>query len=140
MKKVLPSFVEVNLTFECPNCSTAYYFSQEEIPLNKGKRWYCGCGTEMVFCRKKDCWDGVYKPNITGQPSPYLDALESLADSLDFSKKDNQDNNRLAMECVKVMVDMGFTKSAVESKISKEIKMGNTTKENIVKNVLATFT
>jgi hypothetical protein len=129
MCKVFPSFVEVNLTFECPNCSTTYYFIQEEIPLNVGKKWYCGCGTPLVLCRKKDYNEyaknpqssqkTMDKPNITGRTSPSLDTLDEI---LDFSQN-NQNNqcnqhNQLAMECITIMVDMGFSKNAVESKIN----------------------
>jgi hypothetical protein len=116
---VYPSYV--SLIFHCPKCNAEYSFMESQIK-DKGMKWYCGCGEDMVLSRKKD--DGLSK--------------QMLADCPPFSSVSNtkSKHSQLCLECVSILVQMGFSKRKVKPQVEKLIGEGYASREKIVKAVL----
>lgn len=110
---VYPSYT--TLLFICPKCNTQYSFLSVEIS-KKGKKWYCGCGQDMLLSRKKR----VYNENSTGQPPKLV-----------------QSPNQLVLECVSILVGMGFSKKDMKKEVENIVVEGYSSKEEIIKRVLA---
>lgn len=77
MQKIKPIKYELSLTYQCPKCLSEYNFNDSE--LNKGFRWYCGCGEEFLIEKIYDiklglCYKDTQKPNIISESNFIEDA------------------------------------------------------------------
>ena len=120
MNIVYPSYT--SLIFNCPKCHAEYSFMESQIK-DKGMKWYCGCGQDMVLSRKKD--KGLSKQMLAD--CPLLSSVSQVKPK----------HSQLYLECVSILVQMGFSKKKVKPQVEKLISKGYTSREEIVKGVLA---
>ena len=89
---------------------------------DKGMKWYCGCGEDMLLSRKKD--RGLSKQMLADCPL--------LSPASQVKPKHSQ----LYLECVSILVQMGFSKRKIKLQVEKLVGEGYTSREEIVKAVL----